>query len=101
MALHRGDLDDVHRQLTRAMRARPDCTYAMPYLAVRARLELAKVYWALSDHTTAHHLMREIEDILLHRPALGALIDDVARLPATDGGERTRQARRWAAAHAC
>ena len=78
MALHRGDLPDVHQQVTRAMRARPGSTYAMPYLAVRARLELAKVYWALSDHTTAHHLMREIEDIVLHRPDLGALIDQVA-----------------------
>jgi len=78
MALHRGDLADVHQQVTRAMRARPGSTYAMPYLAVRARLELAKVCWALSDHTTAHHLMREIEDIVLHRPDLGALIDQVA-----------------------
>ena len=38
LALHRGDLEDVQRQLTRAMRARPDCTYVMPYLAVRGRL---------------------------------------------------------------
>ena len=87
MALHRGDLPDVHQQVTRAMRARPGSTYAMPYLAVRARLELAKVYWALSDHTTAHHLMREIEDIVLHRPDLGALIDQVADFRTTDGIE--------------
>jgi len=78
LALHRGDLEDVHRQLTGAMRARPTSTFAMPYLAVRGRLELAKVYWALSNQTTAHHLVREIEDIVLHRPALGALIDQVA-----------------------
>ncbi|KAF2415744.1 AAA family ATPase [Microbacterium sp. B35-30] len=78
LALHRGDLEDVHRQLTRAMRARPASTFAMPYLAVRGRLELAKVFWALSNQTTAHHLVREIEDILVHRPALGALIDQVA-----------------------
>jgi LuxR family transcriptional regulator, maltose regulon positive regulatory protein len=91
MALHRGDLADVQRQVTRAMRARPGTTYAMPYLAVRARLELAKVHWALSDATTAHHLMREIEDILLQRPALGALIDqvaDFARLVASSSERR-------------
>ena len=77
LALHRGDLDEVHRQLPRAMRARPNCTSAMPYVAVRARLQLAKVHWALNDHVTAHHLLREVEDILLRRPELGALVDQV------------------------
>ena len=77
LAVHQGNLDEVHRQLTRAMRARPNCTFAMPYVAVRARLQLAKVYWALNDHITAHHLLREIEDILLRRPELGALVDQV------------------------
>jgi LuxR family maltose regulon positive regulatory protein len=78
LAMHRGDLDDVHRQLTRAMRARPMCTSAIPYLAVRVRLQLAKVFWALNDHATARHLLREVDDILLHRPALGALVDEVS-----------------------
>ena len=77
LALHRGDLDEVHRQLPRAMRARPTCTSAMPYVAVRVRLQLAKVHWALNDHVTAHHLLREVEDILLRRPELGALVDQV------------------------
>ena len=54
----------------------------MPFLAVRARLHLAKVYWSLAEQTTAHHLLREIDDVLLHRPALGVLVDDVAELPA-------------------
>ncbi len=77
LALHLGDLGEVHRQLTRAMRARPTCTSAMPYVAVRVRLQLAKVHWALDDHITAHHLLREVEDILLRRPELGALVDQV------------------------
>ena len=77
LALHRGDLHAVHRHLTRAMRARPGCTSAMPYVAVRARLQLAKLHWALNDHVTAHHLLREVEDILLRRPDLGALVDEV------------------------
>ena len=50
------------------MRARPLCTSAMPYIAVRVRLQLAKVYAAHADQATARHLMREIDDILLHRP---------------------------------
>ncbi len=78
LAMHSGDLADVHRQLTRAMRARPTCTYAIPFIAVRVRLQLAKVFWALTDHATARHLLREIDDILLHRPALGALADEVS-----------------------
>ena len=77
LALHRGDLVAVRRELTRAMRARPASTEAIPYLAVRARLQLAKVFWAMVDHATAHHLLREIDDILLIRPDLGALVDEV------------------------
>ncbi len=78
LCVHRYDLSEANRQLTRAMRARPSLTFALPYLAVRARLQLAKVYWALADHTTARHLLREIDDILLHRPALGVLVDEVS-----------------------
>ena len=77
LAVHRGDLEDVQRQLTRAMLARTTCTYAIPFIAVRVRLQLAKVFWALNDQTAAHHLLREIEDILLHRPALGTLVEQV------------------------
>ena len=44
---------------------------------MRVRLQLAKVYCAIGDATTARHLLREIDDILLHRPALGALVDEV------------------------
>jgi LuxR family maltose regulon positive regulatory protein len=78
LALHRGDLVAVRRELTRAMRARPACTDAIPYVAVRARLQLAKVHWAIADHATAHHLLREIDDVLLIRPDLGTLVDQVA-----------------------
>ncbi|MFC9559404.1 LuxR C-terminal-related transcriptional regulator [Agromyces sp. NPDC056965] len=77
LALHRGDLPAVRRELTRAMRARPTATDAIPYLAVRARLQLAKVFWAMADHATAHHLLREIDDIRLRRPELGTLADQV------------------------
>ena len=43
LAVHRGDLKEADRQLTRAMRARPSCTFALPFIAVRVRLQLAKV----------------------------------------------------------
>jgi LuxR family transcriptional regulator, maltose regulon positive regulatory protein len=78
LALHRGDLDEARRRLTQAMRARPACTFALPFVAVRVRLQLAKVHWAIGDHTTARHLLREVDDVLLHRPALGRLVDEVS-----------------------
>ena len=78
LAVHRGDRQEARRQLTLAMRARLTCTLVLPGLAVRLRLQLAKVYWALADHATARHLLREIDDVLLHRPALGTLVDEVS-----------------------
>jgi LuxR family maltose regulon positive regulatory protein len=78
LAVHRGDLKESDRRLTQAMRARPSCTFVLPFIAVRVRLQLAKVYWARGDHATARHLLREIDDVLLQRPALGVLVDEVA-----------------------
>jgi LuxR family maltose regulon positive regulatory protein len=78
LAVHRGDRTEADSQLTRAMRARPSLTYALPTLAVRIRLQLAKVYWGIGDRTAARHLLREIDDVLLHRPALGSLVDEVS-----------------------
>ena len=83
LAVHRGDLREASHQLTQAMRARPSCTFAMPFLAVRVRLQLAKVYRSLADHTTARHLLREIDDILVHRPALGVLVEEVSEFRRT------------------
>ena len=77
LALHRGDRKEIDRQLARAMRARPSCTVALPYVAVRARLQLAKVYAAIADQATARHLLREIDEISLQRPALGVLHQEI------------------------
>jgi LuxR family transcriptional regulator, maltose regulon positive regulatory protein len=78
LSLHRGDANEANRRLTQAMRTRPSSTYALPGIAVRGRLQVAKVYWALADHTAARHLLREIDDILLRRPKLGALVEEVS-----------------------
>ena len=41
------------------------------------------MYAAIADQGAARHLLREIDDILHHRPALGALIDEVSELRGT------------------
>jgi LuxR family maltose regulon positive regulatory protein len=80
LAVHRGDPDGAKDQFAKAMRVRPSCTPALPVLAVRLRLQLAKVAWSTGDPTTARHLLREVDDILLHRPSLGALVTEVSEL---------------------
>ncbi|WP_198681490.1 LuxR C-terminal-related transcriptional regulator [Kribbella rubisoli] len=83
LAVHRGDLEAADRQLAQAMRARPSCTFVLPFFAVRARLQLAKAYSTRGDQATARHLLREIDEILRHRPALGALVDQVSEVRQT------------------
>ena len=78
LAVHDGDPEEADRQLTRAMRARPSCTYVLPFLAVRGRLQLAKAFASRGDPSSARHVVREIDEVLLHRPALGALAEQVA-----------------------
>ena len=80
LAVHRGDLEQADRLIARAMRARPSCTFVMPFFAVGVRLQLAKVHLARRDVSTARHLVREIDDILLVRPDLGGLVEQVSAL---------------------
>lgn len=82
LATHRGDLKTARGELTKAMRARPACSYAVPILATRVRLHLAQLHFALGDHATARHLLRELDDILMYRPDLGVLVDAVAEFRA-------------------
>jgi LuxR family maltose regulon positive regulatory protein len=77
LAVHRRDPEEEERQLARAMRARPICTFTVPYLAVRMRLQLISVFTARDDQVTARHLMREIDDITMFRPDLGTLLDQI------------------------
>jgi LuxR family maltose regulon positive regulatory protein len=89
LSLHHGDLDEAHRQLTQAMAARPSATYLLPHHAVRLRLQLARVYLALADMATARQLLREIDDILRHRPALGTLVGEVEEFRGLTSGATT------------
>ena len=80
LAFSRGDVSEARRELGQAMRRRPAAAYVLPFIAVRLRLQLAAVYLALSEPATAQHLLREVDDILRRRPALGTLVEETEKL---------------------
>jgi len=79
-ALHRRDVPAARRELVSAQRGRPELTYALPYLAVQARIELARVHLALADAEGARTLLREIEEVNRLRHGLGTLADEARAL---------------------
>ena len=89
LAVHRGDLAAADTQLARAMRARASCTVVLPFRAVQSRLQLATLHSTRGDQGAARLLMREIDEVLRSRPALGALVDRVATV--RDAASRTAQ----------
>jgi LuxR family maltose regulon positive regulatory protein len=89
-AMHRGDIPAARQELSRAQRLRPLLTYAIPYLAVQARIELIRVHLALTDIAGAKTLMREIDEVLRRRPGLGTLISEAEALRTQLSKERSR-----------
>jgi LuxR family transcriptional regulator, maltose regulon positive regulatory protein len=87
-AMHRGDVAAARRELISAQHLRPLLTYALPHLAVQARIELARVDLALADQAGARTLMREVDDVLKRRPGLGTLAGEAQALRAQLAGER-------------
>ena len=81
-AMHRGDVQAARQQLVSAQRQRPLLTYALPYFAVQARIELIRVHLALADLAAARTLMREVDELLRRRPGLGNLADEAEALRA-------------------
>ena len=82
VALRRGDILAARRELISAQRLRPLLTYALPYAAVQARIELARSHLALADTAAARTLMREIDELLRRRPDLGTLVGEAQALRA-------------------
>ena len=87
-AMHRGDVPAARRELVSAQHLRPLLTYALPYFAVQARIELARVHLALADTAGARTLLREIDDLLKRRPGLGTLVGEAEALRAQLSRER-------------
>jgi LuxR family transcriptional regulator, maltose regulon positive regulatory protein len=88
VAVHRGDIPAARQHLVNAQRVRPTLTYAIPHLAVQARIELARAHLGLADIAGAKTLMREIDEVLRRRPALGNLADEARALRARLASER-------------
>ncbi len=88
VALHRGDPTAASNDLVRTQRLRPQLTYAIPWLSVQVRLELAHAYLALADPAGARTVLREIDGILRHRPDLGSLVKRVDEVKAKVEGMR-------------
>jgi LuxR family transcriptional regulator, maltose regulon positive regulatory protein len=80
VAVHRGDVAAARQQLVSAQRLRHLLTYALPYFAVQARTELARVHLALADLAGARTLMREVDELLSRRPDLGTLVGQAQAL---------------------
>jgi LuxR family transcriptional regulator, maltose regulon positive regulatory protein len=87
-ALHRGDIQAARQALISAQRLRRLLTYALPYFAVQARIELTRVHFALADPAGARTLMREVDELLRRRPGLGNLADEAHELRARLSKER-------------
>ena len=87
-SLHRGDVPAARQQLVIAQRLRHLLTYALPYFAVQARIELIRVHLALADLAGARTLMREVDELLRRRPGLGTLAGQAQALRARLAGER-------------
>ena len=83
VALHRGEASRARALLARTQLLRPRLTYAIPYLAVQTRLELAHAYLTLADAAGAETMRREIEALLRRQPELGVLETQAEQLRAS------------------
>ena len=80
VAIHRGDVTRAREDLVLAQVIRPIASYAAPWFAVDALLEIARAYLALSDPGGAQVALREAEAIVRRRPALGVLTTELIAL---------------------
>ena len=87
-AIRRADVPAARGELLSAQHLRPLLTYALPYLAVQARVELARVHLALADLAGARTLMCEVDDLLKRPPGLGTLVGEAEAFRAQLSRER-------------
>ncbi|HYX76875.1 MAG TPA: LuxR C-terminal-related transcriptional regulator, partial [Gaiellaceae bacterium] len=91
--LRHGLWEKARAQLTLAQAVLPGLTYALPWLAVQARLELGHACVTLRDHDAARKLLEEAREILEVKPKLGvlpaavdALAEEIEAMPTNGNG---------------
>ena len=72
-ALRHNNWTRAATDMERATQLMPLLTYAMPWLAVQVRLELAKAHLSLVNWSSAAAVMGEVDELLARRPGLGVL----------------------------
>lgn len=80
IAARRGDVARAREHLVKAQLRRPLASHAAPWLAVEALLEIARAYLAVSDPAGAQVAIREAEQVVRRRPALGVLTTELVEL---------------------
>ncbi len=74
---NRGDAERAREHLVRAQRVRPLLSYAAPWLAVYALVDLARAYLGIADPAGAQLALREAEHVVRRRPDLGTLTSEL------------------------
>jgi LuxR family transcriptional regulator, maltose regulon positive regulatory protein len=80
VALHRGDSARARELVAGAQRLLPRLTYALPWLSVQIRLELARAYLTAADAGGARTMLREVDALLRRQPDLGTLRSQAEKL---------------------
>jgi len=80
IAARRGALHQATADAVRAQRLRANAGHAVPWLAIRARLDLAWALLALADPTAADTMLGEAEEVVGRDPALGVLVEEIEEL---------------------
>jgi LuxR family transcriptional regulator, maltose regulon positive regulatory protein len=88
VAVHHGATEQARADATHARRLRTLLTPAVPWLAIRVRLDLIRVDLALGDGGGARTLLAEVREIIDRRPDMGSLVAETAELERRVGAVR-------------
>ena len=80
--VHRGDHIRARSDLTHLAGIVPHLTWAVPWLAIQARVEMARAHLGLGEVAMARALINGMDEVLAHRPDVGALRQTVDALRA-------------------
>ena len=75
-----GDVATAERSLAQGQQLRPDLSYALPSYSVQTLVVMARAYLVLGDVNGARAVLLDAAEVLRHRPDLGVLVDEVAKV---------------------